>query len=150
MKYLLDTNLCIDALRKRGSGALRRAFQVVDPNEIVLCSIVVAELLSGCYHSKERVRNLADVRDLRRLFRSLPFDDGAAEHWAEADAFLAAQGTTIGANDLLIASIALANGLTVVTHNTAHFTQIANLPFEDWQVLYANFGPTAPPTAGQP
>jgi tRNA(fMet)-specific endonuclease VapC len=40
---------------------------------------------------------------------------------------------TIGPNDLLIASIALANGLTVVTHNTSEFSRVPGLPLEDWQ-----------------
>ena len=39
----------------------------------------------------------------------------------------------IGPNDLLIASIALANGLTLVTHNTREFSRIPGLKLEDWQ-----------------
>ncbi|QDV39475.1 hypothetical protein ElP_74420 (plasmid) [Tautonia plasticadhaerens] len=34
--------------------------------------------------------------------------------------------------DLLIASVALANGLTLVTHYTAHFGPIPGLVVEDW------------------
>jgi tRNA(fMet)-specific endonuclease VapC len=37
-------------------------------------------------------------------------------------------------NVLLIASIALANDLTVVTNNTAEFSRIAGLRVEDWSV----------------
>ena len=40
----------------------------------------------------------------------------------------------IGANDLLIASTALANGLKVVTHNTAEFGRVPGLALEDWEV----------------
>src|SRR5437763_12666753 len=39
----------------------------------------------------------------------------------------------IGGNDLMIAAIAQANGLTLVTHNTAEFGRIASLMMQDWQ-----------------
>ena len=45
-----------------------------------------------------------------------------------------ALGTPVGPNDLLIASIALANGLTLVTHNTREFGRIGGLSLEDWEV----------------
>ena len=48
-------------------------------------------------------------------------------------AHLAAQGTLIGPNDLLIAASARANGLTLVTHNTAEFRRVPGLSLEDWQ-----------------
>jgi tRNA(fMet)-specific endonuclease VapC len=46
---------------------------------------------------------------------------------------LASTGTLIGPNDLLIAAIALANGLTVVTHNSTEFSRAPGLTIEDWQ-----------------
>lgn len=46
---------------------------------------------------------------------------------------LDAAGTPIGPNDLLIASIALAKSLTLVTHNTNEFSRVPRLKLEDWQ-----------------
>src|ERR1017187_857110 len=46
---------------------------------------------------------------------------------------LTAQGTPIGPNDLMIASIARAHGLTLVTHNTREFSRVPGLKLEDWQ-----------------
>jgi tRNA(fMet)-specific endonuclease VapC len=34
---------------------------------------------------------------------------------------------------MIIAAIALANGLTVVTHNTAEFERVPGLLLEDWE-----------------
>ena len=43
------------------------------------------------------------------------------------------QVSRIGPNDTLIAAIALANGLTVVTHNTREFRRVPGLLVEDWE-----------------
>jgi tRNA(fMet)-specific endonuclease VapC len=40
----------------------------------------------------------------------------------------------IGGNDLMIAAIAMANQLTVVTHNVDEFTCVKGLKVEDWSV----------------
>jgi predicted nucleic acid-binding protein len=34
---------------------------------------------------------------------------------------------------MMIAAIALANGLTLITNNVAHFARIPNLPLENWR-----------------
>ncbi len=67
-------------------------------------------------------------------FLSLPFEDRAAAEYARVRADLAAQGTPLGPNDLLIAAIALAHGLTLVTHNTVEFRRVTGLALDDWQV----------------
>jgi len=70
---------------------------------------------------------------VRQRFASLPFDDLAAEEYGKARAHLAKLGTPIGPNDLLIASIGLATGATIVAHNTAEFSRVPGLKVEDWQ-----------------
>jgi predicted nucleic acid-binding protein len=41
--------------------------------------------------------------------------------------------TQRSANDLLIAATALANGLTLVTHNLTEFGRVRGLALEDWE-----------------
>lgn len=48
---------------------------------------------------------------------ALVADEAAAEHWARLRYRLAENGRRINVNDLWIASIALANGLPVVTQD---------------------------------
>jgi predicted nucleic acid-binding protein len=43
-------------------------------------------------------------------------------------------------DDVLIAAIALANNLILVTHNTQEFDRVAGLTLEDWE-LPLNGGP---------
>ncbi len=40
---------------------------------------------------------------------------------------------TVQPYDLLIASIALANNLILVTHNTSEFSRVSGLNLEDWE-----------------
>lgn len=66
-------------------------------------------------------------------YTSLAFDDHAAVVYGPLRADLETKGTPIGPNDLLIASIAVANNLTLVTHNTAEFSRVTGLRVEDWE-----------------
>lgn len=67
------------------------------------------------------------------MHKSLPFDDAAAERYAGLRAGLEKVGTPIGPNDMLIAAIALANDVTVVTHNVREFSRVPGLRVEDWE-----------------
>jgi tRNA(fMet)-specific endonuclease VapC len=133
MKYLLDTNTCIQFLRRRESP-IKRKLMSVDFASVMLCSVVKAELYFGAQRSALPQEETARLNEFLSNFASLPFDDAAAEVYGRVRARLARQGALIGPNDLLIASIALANGATLVTHNTAEFQRVAGLPVEDWQV----------------
>jgi tRNA(fMet)-specific endonuclease VapC len=62
-----------------------------------------------------------------------PLDDLAAEHAGRIRASLEARGKPIGPNDLLIAAIAVANRLTLVTHNVEEFSRVEGLDQEDWE-----------------
>jgi tRNA(fMet)-specific endonuclease VapC len=67
-------------------------------------------------------------------FASLPFGDEAAIVCGQIRARLASAGTPIGAYDLQIAAIALANNLTLVTPNTREFGRIEGLQVKDWEI----------------
>lgn len=132
MRYLLDTNVCIEILRGR-DPALKARLATRSLNELVLCSIVWAELQCGARLAQNPPQELAKLQDAFGHWPRLPFDDSAAEGYGEIRAHLQRAGRLIGANDLLIAAMAKANGLTLVTHNTGEFARVPNLPVEDWQ-----------------
>lgn len=135
MTYLLDTNSWIAYLRQSAPTVVQRV-QQTSPSDIRLCSVVLAELYYGAYHSPPtfQAHNLGLLAALRRPFVSVPFDDLAAEQYGKIRADLAAKGTPIGPNDLMIAAIALANGLALVTHNMAEFSRVVSLALDDWQI----------------
>jgi tRNA(fMet)-specific endonuclease VapC len=131
MMYLPDTNAWI-AYVNPGAWAVKARFRAHPPTDILFCSVVKAELLYGAYRSSRQADNLRMLALLFQQFESLPFDDAAAEAYEQIRADLAAQGTPIGPNDLMIAAIAMANNLILVTHNTREFARVAGLPLEDW------------------
>ena len=132
MKYLLDTNTCIRYLNGR-SEEIKQKMAAANQQDIALCSVVKAEMFYGAMKSLHPENNLAKQRKFTKCFVSLPFDDKAAEVYGQLRAQLEKAGTPIGPNDLLIAAIAVANNLTLVTHNTREFSRIAMLPCEDWE-----------------
>ena len=133
MKYLLDTNACVELLNERNTPIVLKIAHVT-PQDIAVCSVVKAELYHGAYKSSRREANLNLLAKFFQQFASLPCDDNAAEQYGQLRALLTKQGTLIGPNDLLIAAIALANNTALVTHNTDEFKRVPNLQLEDWQV----------------
>jgi tRNA(fMet)-specific endonuclease VapC len=132
--WLLDTNTCIGWLRLSHPKVVQRIKQE-SPSSLTICSVVLAELIYGVERSSSSYQenNRTKVELLRQQFVSLPFDDAAAEICGTVRAHLATAGTPIGPNDLMIASIALANKLVLVTHNTTEFARVPGLLIEDWQ-----------------
>ncbi len=135
MSHLLDTNTVIDYLRRGGASNVTARVAAAQPGSVFICSVVLAELIYGAMRGSptHRARNLALIARLRIDFSSLPFDDAAAEEYGNVRAHLAALGTPIGPNDLMIAATALASRFTLVTHNTAEFSRVPGLKLEDWQ-----------------
>lgn len=132
MRYLLDTNVCIEILRGRNPG-LRQRLESAGFDQLRLCSIVWAELHCGACLLSNPEQEKQRIEVAFGGWPRLPFDDAAAERYGEIRAQLQRAGRLIGANDLLIAATALANGLTLITHNTDEFKRIEGLAVEDWE-----------------
>ncbi len=133
MSWLLDTNACIRYLNGR-APVLRDQIDATEPSAIFVCSVVKAELYFGAGRSKNPQRTLAEQKRFLSRFMSLAFDDRAAEEYGRVRAELTLRGTPIGPNDLLIASIAISNDITLVSHNTAEFSRVTGLRLEDWEI----------------
>ena len=133
MNYLLDTNVCI-AYIKGINLSLRQRLETVDGRQIAVCSIVKSEPCFGAMKSVNPEHNFALQQALLNQFVSPPFDHLAATTFGVVRAQLEARGAPIGAYDLQIAAMALANNLTLVTHNTREFERVGGLQLEDWEI----------------
>jgi tRNA(fMet)-specific endonuclease VapC len=130
MRYLLDTNAVIAVLNDP-AGSVSRRLRTLQPADIGVSAVVMHELYFGAFKSQRRDRNLALVDALR--FEVLPLDTEDAHHGGEIRAWLAAQGTPIGAYDIPIAGQARARGLVLVTRNLREFEPVPGLKVENWQ-----------------
>ena len=131
MIRLLDTNVCIGFLNGVDES-LRDRLLAESPDELRLCSVVKAELLYGARNSAKVADNLRKLERFFAPFESLTFDDAAAECYGTIRAQLQRAGTPIGGNDLMIAAIARASDLTLVTRNHAEFRRVSGLRVEVW------------------
>lgn len=88
----------------------------------------------GAMRSRDPDAALSAQQSFLRRFISFAFDDECAAAYAEIRAALATMGKPIGPNDLLIASIAIANELALVTRNVEEFGRVPGLMIEDWEI----------------
>jgi tRNA(fMet)-specific endonuclease VapC len=131
MRYLLDTNIIIYVL-KDPAGQIARRLAETSTSQLVICSVVEAELYYGAMRYGIPQRRKAALDGFLLPFQSLPFDSACVARYATIRSQLEAAGQIIGGNDLLIAAIAMANDLTLVTHNGGEFSRVSGLKFEDW------------------
>ncbi len=85
-------------------------------------------------------RPAANLRLLEVFFKpfvSFPFDESGSKVYGRLRDDLARKGTPIGPDDLMIAAIAVANELTLVTANTHEFSRVVGLSYENWDVFPA-------------
>ncbi len=131
MRYLLDTNICVYALKNRPPAVLDRLKEV--GQEAVAVSVVTAlELRQGAEKSQARERTHQRLDLFLGPMPVLSFDAEAAIVGARIRAHLERAGTPIGDLDSLIAATALAKNLVLVTNNLREFVRVPGLRTENW------------------
>lgn len=132
-RYLLDTNICTHYLK--GEFDIATRVRMIGLQNCFLSEITVAELLFGVANSAPawQTKQRLDVAALRNSFaeRILSISP-ALETFAEVKTHLRRLGRAVDSFDLLIGSTALVYNLTLVTHNTRHFTDMPNIVLQDW------------------
>jgi tRNA(fMet)-specific endonuclease VapC len=131
VKFLLDTNICIYALKKRPPEVLER-LRACGPEAVALSVITALELWHGAEKSQTPEKTQAKLELFLAPIRTLPFEEEAAREGARLRAHLDRQGTPIGDLDSLIAAQALASGLILVTNNLREFQRVPGLRTENW------------------
>ncbi len=130
MKYMLDTDTCIYAIKRRGN--VLDQILAHDPAEICISAITYSELNCGVEKSSSRERNRIALLSFLAEIEVEDYDDLAAEEYGTVRAALERRGEPIGAMDLLIAAHARSIGATVVTNNTREFGRVDELRMENW------------------
>ena len=130
--YLLDTDVCVHAMRDR-LPVLRERFSG-EEGRLFISVITLAELAFGSLKSSDPARNDARLAALVARLVVLPFDAAAASAYADIRVALERAGTPIGPNDMLIAAQAQSAGLIMVTGNRREFDRVPGLTVETWLV----------------
>lgn len=133
MRYMLDTNICIYAIKHKPEAVIRR-FLAHNPDEICISAITYAELMHGVEKSQAVEKNRLALSLFLSPITILEFDNYAAEEYGRVRANLEKKGTPIGPMDMLIAAHARTQELILVTNNTREFYRIENLQIEDWTI----------------
>lgn len=131
MRYMLDTNICIYAIKHKPEQVLLR-LQEHDPAEICISSVTYAELMHGVQKSQAVDKNRLALALLLANIDILNFDAAAAESYGEIRAELEKQGTPIEPLDMMIAGHARSLNHIVVTNNIKEFSRIKGLKLENW------------------
>jgi tRNA(fMet)-specific endonuclease VapC len=129
LRYMLDTDSVSFVLRGQGHVAARMAEH--RPSQLCISSLTLAELRHGAEKRRSAMINgLIDA--FTGTIAVVAFDSAAANRFGLISARLGEAGTPIGHLDTLIASHALALGLTLVTNNTKHFGRVKGLRVANW------------------
>jgi tRNA(fMet)-specific endonuclease VapC len=129
--YLLDTNICIYALKDRPPEVLAR-LQALGPAAVALSVITVLELRQGAEGSQWPEAAHARLDSLLSPMQILPFEQEDALVGSRLRADLSRRGCPIGDFDSLIAAQAITHDLTLVTNNLREFERIQGLRTENW------------------
>jgi tRNA(fMet)-specific endonuclease VapC len=132
--YMLDTNICSFIMRERPVSVLERLQEAAESqHQIVISVITYYEMLLGTVgrNASPRHARLVDAF-VSRLSMILPWDAAAAQRATRIKQDLAAKGTPIGGNDIMIAGHALAAEGVLVTNNMREFARVKGLRVEDW------------------
>lgn len=130
MNFLLDTNICIYAL-KGNERVLDRLLSNA-PTTVWVSVITEAELRTGAAKSSAPVKALRLVESFLRPLQIADFTSADAAAYARVRAKLESAGRPIGPLDTLIGAHAVSRGMTLVTNNTREFSRISGLPVENW------------------
>ncbi len=130
--HLLDTNIVSYYLRRSSPGLEGRVSQGLLQQTVAISVLTRAELRYGQAGMAEDDRRRSLIDHFLLQLPNLPWSSRAADRYGALKDAHRRAGTPIGELDTQIAAHALAEGLTLVTHNLRHFDLVAGLPLEDW------------------
>jgi tRNA(fMet)-specific endonuclease VapC len=130
MRFLLDTNICLYAL-KQNQAVLSRLLSE-RPIDVGLSVITEGELRAGAARSTASTKTTRLLENFLRPLTIVEFTPEDAAAYAAVRAKLEHAGTPIGPLDALIAAQAVARKVTLVSNNQREFKRIAGLRLENW------------------
>ena len=131
IRFMLDTNTCIELIRERDERVLRR-MKRRSPDNICVSSVTLSELEYGVAKSANPEKNRLALAEFMTPLAVASYDDAVAPVYGRVRAELELAETPIGPLDTMIAAHALSLGLTVVTGNEREFRRVSGLKVQNW------------------
>mgnify|MGYP001568955114 CR=1 FL=1 len=125
MAFLLDSDQIISYLNGR-----KEVIEKIDDlaeEELFTSIVCVAEVLEGIYDTENEDQRLSQLNEFLQDIQALIVDRKVADQFAKIRSDLRKKGNLIENMDILIASTALVNKLTLVTNNKKDFERIEEL-----------------------
>ncbi|MBB4188720.1 MULTISPECIES: type II toxin-antitoxin system VapC family toxin [Sinorhizobium] len=134
---VLDTNVVSEAMKPEPNPAVRSWLNEQVAETLYLSSVTLAELLFGigALPDGRRKKALTETLDgVLELFghRVLPFDIGAARHYADLAVAARAAGKGFPTPDGYIAAIAASKGFIIATRDTSPFEAAGVIVVNPW------------------
>jgi tRNA(fMet)-specific endonuclease VapC len=129
---LVDTDILSFYFKGDEKVVERFAFYLTEFEQITISIITYYEIIAGLKFKKAH-KQLNDFEEFANNNTILHILEESVNFSAEVYATLRQRGITIGTSDILIAGIALENGLTLVTNNEKHFEPIKGLQLANWK-----------------
>ena len=130
---LLDTDTLSEIMRGRDSNIVQKAREYLRTHGQFRISIITRyEILRGL-KAKQASRQITLFEERCRKSILYPLIDDIIVKASDIYAYLYKQGLLISDADILIASTALVNNLTLITGNLEHFNRIPNLVSQSWK-----------------
>jgi len=126
---LLDTDTCIGLLK--GDDAVVASWRAC-MEQCALPSMVVGELYYGAFKSSIRGKELERVDRFVDIFPEVKPSKRSMRRFGEIKASLERKGVRLADADIIIGSIAIEEGLALVTGNVRHYNRIEGLAIENW------------------
>jgi tRNA(fMet)-specific endonuclease VapC len=128
----LDTDIL--SLYFRGdSKVVQKVKEYLKEYDQLNISIISYYEINGGLKFKKAERQLKEFEDFVNNNNIIYISEDSAKIAGGIYANLRSKGITIGTSDILIAGIAMENGLTLVTNNEKHFEPIQGLKIENWK-----------------
>ena len=128
---LIDTDILSLFMRNHNNVVGKFASYLAEHATIYISIITYYEIVSGLKY-RDANKHLASFLALASHSTILPLTEDSVTMSADIYARLRLLGTPVDDIDLLIAGVAVANGMILVTHNSKHFDRIDSLQTEDW------------------
>ncbi len=95
MKYLLDTNICIYIIKEKPKSVFDN-FNSLNPLDVAISSITVAELKYGIYKSQKSQQNKVALAQFLLPLSIIDFNEKATDYYGKIRYTLEKQGQVIG------------------------------------------------------